>query len=141
MPDPEYIEKCRSLIQIRFEDKQWGAHELRKIEVMLEGATKDEFTKERIGDLFSSLEENPTSDRIKKACDENQHRAGGKIIDRSRYMPNPALTPEIIAAARDFCSNSTNNAWEVELYPFGEIDIFRWVTNMEITISHLRNLV
>ena len=107
----------------------------------LEGGTTDELLKDRIGQIFESLESEPPSDRLKIACNENQHRAGGKIIDRSRYTPNPPLTPEVIALAREFSNTCTDNAWEVELYPFGENEIFRWATNMEITIAHLRNLI
>ena len=47
----------------------------------------------------------------------------------------------MIEAARTFSKTCLDQAWEAELYPFGEKDIIRWVTNMEISINHLRNLV
>ena len=108
---------------------------------MLEGAISDEKFIEHVENLFSHLEENPPSDRIKKACAENQHRAGGKLLDRSKYMPNPPLTNEMKEIARTFSLECKDNAWEAELYPFGENEIFRWVTKIEITIAHLRNLI
>ena len=52
---------------MRFEEKNWGAAELRKIEVMLEGAITDKTVIERVGNIFGDLEDNPPSDRIKKA--------------------------------------------------------------------------
>ena len=44
-------------------------------------------------------------------------------------------------AATAFTKECTDNAWEAELYPFGENEIIRWVTNKEITVLHLKNLV
>ena len=81
---------------------------------MLEGASKDEQSKDRVCDLFASLEENPPTDRIKTACNENMHRAGGKLLDRSRYTPNPTPTREMVATARSFCDTCIDRAWEVE---------------------------
>ena len=43
--------------------------------------------------------------------------------------------------ARAFSRESTDSAWEAEVYPFGENEILRWVTTKEITIAHLRNLI
>ena len=43
--------------------------------------------------------------------------------------------------ARNFSDQCIDNAWESEIYPFGENEIFRWVTKKEITITHLRNLI
>ena len=69
-----------------------------------------------------------TTDLLKKAAAENQHRAGGKILDRSRYVPNPLITPEMKDMARAFSIECKDKAWEAELYPFGENTILRWVT-------------
>ena len=60
---------------------------------MLDGEIMDELVKDRVSELFASLEDDPPSERLKKACAENMTRSGGKIIDRSRYITNPALTP------------------------------------------------
>lgn len=78
---------------------------MRKLEVMLEGATTDDTTLDKVGDLFSELEENPPSNRLKSACAENMHRAGGKLLDRSKYMPNPPLTDEMKEVARAFAKS------------------------------------
>ena len=43
--------------------------------------------------------------------------------------------------ARSFSTESIDNAWEAEIHPFGENEVIRWVTNKEITIMHLRNLI
>ena len=86
--DEDYLKKCTSLIGNRFDEKKWGASELRKIEVLLEGAITDKDIKKRVGNVFGDIEENPPSDLIKKACTENMHRAGGKLLDRSMYTPN-----------------------------------------------------
>ena len=137
----DYLAKCRSFIEARFENKKWGGPELRKTEMMLEGEIKDELLKDRVNELFSSLESHPPSARIKHACAENMTRSGGKLLDRSKYTTNPPLTPEMIEAARSFSKTCLNQAWEAELYPFGEKDIIRWSTNMEISINHVRNLV
>ena len=56
----KYIEK-------RFEEKNWGGQELRKIEVLLEGDINEDAIKERVSKLFCHLEEHPPSDRIKRA--------------------------------------------------------------------------
>ena len=56
-------------------------------------------------------------------------------------MPNQPITPEMKEEARNFSNNCNDSAWEAELYPFGDLDIFRWVTNQEITIAHLRELI
>ena len=108
---------------------------------MFEGAINDDSALERVSNLFGHLEENPPTDRIKKACQENQHRAGGKLLDRSKYMPNPSITPELKELARAFSKDCIDAAWESEIHPFSENEVFRWVTNKEITIKHLRNLV
>ena len=100
--DAEYIVKCSKLIANRFEAKNWGPSELRKLEVTLEGSFNDDTSIDRVGDIFGHLEENPPTDRIKNACAENQHRAGGKLLDRSKYMPNPPLTDEMKEIARAF---------------------------------------
>ena len=135
------MQKCIKQIEVRFDEKKWGSKELRKIVVTLEGSVKDETIKERISELFSKLEENPPTDRLKDACAENQRRAGGKLLDRARYTPNPPLTPEAKEIAREFANTCMDGAWEAELHPFGEKDIIRWVTTKEITIAHLRELV
>ena len=96
---------------------------------------------ERLSDLFTDLEENPPSERLKSAKVENMHRAAGKLLDRSKYEPNPPLTDEMMATARKFCSDSTDKAWESEFYPFGDMYIVRWVTTKEIMLMHLRELV
>ena len=75
---------------------------------MFEGSIKDEKIKDRVSELFESIENNPPSDRIRKACDENQHRAGGKLLDRSQYMANPPITEEMKEMARAFASGSTD---------------------------------
>ena len=69
---------------------------------MLEGSLSDEIGKDRASELFGDLEDNPPSDRIRKASQENMHRAGGKLLDRSKYMPNPPLTEEVKEMARAF---------------------------------------
>ena len=69
------------------------------------------------------------------------HRSGGKLLDRSRYMPNSPLTPEIKEKAREFSNECIDKAWEAEIHPFGDIEVLRWATNQEITIVHLKNLV
>ena len=119
--DDEYIAKCSELVKKRFDLKDWGAPELRKTEVMLDGSIKDEAIKERVSELFGHFEDNPPSDRIKKACAENLHRAGGKLLDRSKYSPNPPLTEKMKEMARNFANSCTDKAWEAELYPFGEL--------------------
>ena len=55
------------MIKIRFEEKNWGGQELRKIEVLLEGDINEDAIKERVSKLFCHLEEHPPSDRIKRA--------------------------------------------------------------------------
>ena len=57
------------------------------------------------------------------------HRAGGKLLDRSKYTPNSPLTPEMKESARTFSKECTDQAWEAEIHPFGENEILRWVTN------------
>ena len=84
--------KCRVAIERRFEKNNWGSTELRKLEVTLEGALNDDQGKDRASELFGDIEDNPPSDRLRKACQENMHRAGGKLLDRSKYMPNSPLT-------------------------------------------------
>ena len=101
----------------------------------------DKDISDRVSKLFGHLEENPPSDRMKKACAENMHRAGGKLLDRSKYMPNLSLTPEMKEIARTFSEECIDKVWESEIHPFGENEILRWVTNKEITIMHLKNLV
>ena len=96
---------------------------------MLEGACSDESAKDLVSKLFEHLEENPPSERIKAACAENLTRGGGKLLDRSKYTPNPPLTDEMKDLARSFCKGCTDNAWEAEFYPFGDVFIVRWATN------------
>ena len=69
------------------------------------------------------------------------HRAGGKLLDRSKYMPNSTLTDQMKEIARAFSSSSKDMAWEAEFYPFGDVYIVRWVTTKEITILHLKELI
>ena len=95
LSDDGYLAKCSNLIKERFDAKSWGGPELRKLEVMLEGALTDDVEIDNVSNLFGHLEDNPPSDRIKKACNENMHRAGGKLLDRSKYTPNSPLTSEM----------------------------------------------
>ena len=40
-----------------------------------------------------------------------QHRAGGKLLDRSKYMPNEPLTREMKDMARAFSEGCIDKAW------------------------------
>ena len=68
-------------------------------------------------------------------------RAGGKLLDRSKYIPNSTVTDVMKEMIRTFTMSCTDKAWEAEFYPFGDIFIIRWATNQEISIVHLRDLV
>ena len=60
-----YLNKCSKILSEVFEQKSWGSSELRKVEVLLEGAMTDDITKDLVSDLFEHLESNPPSDRLK----------------------------------------------------------------------------
>ena len=67
-------------------------------------------------------------------------RAGGSLLDSTQYTDNPELTPEQLAAAKEFAEEK-GCAWQPEERKFPNTTIIRWTTKRAVNFKDIRKLV